>query len=113
MKLYTKGMNDKSIKIAERLNEISGKDYKESERLIMEHKYLITAIAKRNGFSLSNYQGLKEQKNGLLKLISQMENDLLCGNLSDFEHKTKFADMKLLTRMFLYPSEYRTGSRTH
>ena len=106
-------MNDKSIKIAERLNELSGRDYKEAERLIMEHKYLLVAIAKRNGFSLSNYQGLKEQKDGLLKLISQIENDLLCGNLSHFEHKTKFADMKLLTRMFLYPAEYRTGSRNH
>ena len=42
-----------------------------------------------------------------------MENDLICGTLSDFEYKTKMADMKLLTRMFLYPAEYRTGQRTH
>jgi hypothetical protein len=102
-------MNDKSIKIAERLNELSGKDYKESERLIMEHTYLIVNIAKRNGFSLGNYQGLKEQRIDLLKHISRMENDLICENLSDFEFKTKMADMKLLTRMYLYPREYQTG----
>lgn len=106
-------MNDKSIKIAERLNELSGKDYKESERLIMEHTYLIVNIAKRNGFSLGNYQGLKEQKKDLLRHIAKMENDLICGTLSHFEYKTKMADMKLLTQMFLYPAEYRTGQRTH
>jgi len=101
-------------KIVENLESLAGKgQQKETSRLIMDQSRIVANIAKNNGFHLINYQGLKEQKNALLRHISKMENDLLCGNLSDFEHKTKFADMKLLTRMFLYPSEYRTGSRTH
>ena len=100
-------------KIVENLENLAGKgQQKETSRLIMEQSRIVANIAKNNGFHLINYQGLKEQKNALLRHISKMENDLIFGNLSDFEHKTKLAEMHYLTRLFLHPKEYQSSQRS-